>query len=109
MQKANRIFFLILIFVIVLAACSAQPTQISEPPSASDDLPRSVAEVPRISVEDAWSALDRGAAVIVDVRDAGAFESQHIAGAISVPLGEIEQNPANLQLEEGQWIITYCT
>ena len=109
MEKASRVFLVLLIVSLALAACAAQPTQISEPPSAPDDLPRSVAEVPRISVEDARAALDRGAAVIVDVRDPAAFDSQHIAGALSIPLGTIEQNPSGVPLEKEQWIITYCT
>lgn len=107
MHKPVRIFLVLLIYA--LAACSAQPSPVAEPVSAPVNPPLTVAEVPRVSVEDARQALESGAAVMVDVRDSGAFESRHIAGAISVPLGEIERNPADLPLEQDQWIITYCT
>lgn len=107
MQKAIRIVLVLLIST--LAACSAPPSPPTQPVPAPDDLPRTAAEVPRVSVEDARMALESGAAVMVDVRDPGAFESRHITGAMSVPLGEIERNPADLPLDREQWIITYCT
>jgi rhodanese-related sulfurtransferase len=47
--------------------------------------------------------------VIVDVRSPEAFASRHIAGAINVPLIDIEMNLASVPLEKEQWIITYCT
>ena len=62
-----------------------------------------------MSIEEARAALENGTAVIVDVRSPDAYETSHIAGAISVPLGEIERNPTGLSLEKDQWIITYCT
>jgi rhodanese-related sulfurtransferase len=65
--------------------------------------------VPRISLEEARVALESGAAVIVDVRNPGAFEASHVAGAISVPLGIIERDLANVPLDKDQRIITYCT
>ncbi len=86
------------------------PTVIVEPTAAPrSDLPRDEQAVPRISVEQAKTALDSGAAIVVDVRSAQAYEQEHIAGAISIPLAEIETNPTGLQLDKQQWIITYCT
>lgn len=107
MQKATRIVLVLLFYALV--ACSAQPSPAAEPVSTPKDLPLTEADVPRVSVEEARTALDSGAAVMVDVRDPGAFESRHIVGAISVPLGEIERNPTVLPFERDQWIITYCT
>ncbi len=86
------------------------PTVIIEPTSSPRlDLPRDEAGVPRISVEQAKSALDSGAAVIVDVRPGQSYELEHIAGSISIPLAEIETNATGLKLDKKQWIITYCT
>jgi rhodanese-related sulfurtransferase len=34
---------------------------------------------------------------------------EHIAGSISIPLSEIENDPAGVKLDKKQWIITYCT
>lgn len=85
-------------------------TTIVEPTSSPRlDLPRDEAAVPRVSVEQAKAALDSGAAVIVDVRSAQSYQQEHIAGAISIPLADIEFNPTSLTLDKKQWIITYCT
>ena len=107
------------ILVLATLACnalSAQPTpspapaQTIEPilTQSQDDPPRTEAEVPRVTVEEAKAALDSGAAIILDVRGAGAYEMGHIPGAIYVPLGEIETNPTGMDLDKDQWIITYC-
>ena len=86
------------------------PTVIIEPTSSPRlDLPRDEAAVPRTSVEQAKAALDSGAAIIVDVRPEQSYAMEHIAGSISIPLAEIEKNPAGLKLDKKQWIITYCT
>jgi predicted sulfurtransferase len=71
--------------------------------------PASEANVPRISAVDAKAAFDSGEAIIVDVRSVEAFTIEHIAGAISIPLTNFENDPANLSLDKHQWIITYCT
>jgi hypothetical protein len=64
--------------------------------------------VPRIAPEDLKGRLDKGEAIlIVDVRSVNAFNTQHIAGAISVPLKEIELRLDEFPLEEE--IILYCT
>jgi 3-mercaptopyruvate sulfurtransferase SseA len=120
MNETRRNFLLTLITIFVICACSAQPTQAQPSPSQSQqtldpvltpdtDLPRTDREVPRLSVEEAKAALDSGAAIIVDVRNPRAFASRHIAGAINIPLGEIEMNLTGLSLDKDQWIITYCT
>ncbi|MGZ9167183.1 MAG: rhodanese-like domain-containing protein [Anaerolineales bacterium] len=118
MNGTKQILFITLIAVFLISACSAQApqitpvsavTQIVEPGFTPSGPPLTEADVPRVSIEEARAALEAGTAVIVDVRPAGAFESKHIAGAISVPLEDIERNPAGLELEKEQWIITYCT
>lgn len=65
--------------------------------------------MPRVSVEDAKAALDGGEAIVVDVRSADDYAASHIVGAINIPLTDLESNPANLNLDKNQWIITYCT
>jgi hypothetical protein len=126
-MKKRNIFLIFSLTLMFSSACNAvaptatpQPTRQSAPPELTviveptalptrSDLPRDEAAVPRISVEQARAALESGAAVIVDVRSAEAYEQEHIAGAISVPLAEIESSPTELKLEQDQWIITYCT
>ena len=81
----------------------------TQPKTEVQNIPLTEADVPRISVEDAKAAVDNAGAVIVDVRSAESFAAGHVAGAISIPLINFENNPANIPLEKDQWIITYCT
>jgi hypothetical protein len=91
-------------------AAAAPATAVLTPTGiAADDLPFTEAEVARISVESARAALDGGLAILVDVRDAGAYGRSHAAGALSIQLGEIESGAAGLDLDKERWIITYCT
>lgn len=77
--------------------------------ACSPSLPKNEDKVPRVSMEDAKSALENGTAVIVDVRSSEAYAKSHIPGALSIPLSEFENNPSQLSLKKNQWIITYCT
>jgi hypothetical protein len=103
--RKKHILFAILALVLSTLACNALSPQ-TEP--TSGDLPLTEAEVPRVTIEEAKAALDSGTAVIVDVRNATAYEQSHIANAVSIPLDEIENNPAGLNVDKEQWIITYC-
>jgi hypothetical protein len=120
MNGTKQIFFVTLIILFVLSACSGQPTQalpISPPTTILEPaftqpagaLPQTEVDVPRVTVEEARVALESGAAIMVDVRSPSAFEESHVAGAISVPLGMIERELASVPLNKDQWIITYCT
>ena len=111
---------LTLIVIFVVSACSAQPTatqpasvptRVIEPASTLEPgaLPQTEAAVPRISIDDARAAFESAEAVIIDVRSPAAYETSRIVGAVSVPLGEIERDPAAVPLDKNQWIITYCT
>ena len=124
---ANKKIFLIVIavFTLTILACNAilpqiitnsTPTQpvistlgLPQPQQGQTNLPLTEADVPRVTVEEAKAALDSGEAVIVDVRSAEAYADGHIAGALSIPLTDIEFNPSGVALDKNQWIITYCT
>lgn len=64
-------------------------------------------DVPRISGKEAYQAVKKGEAVLLDTRTAVQFEAQHAAGAVNFPLGELEARLSELDPE--QWYITYCT
>jgi 3-mercaptopyruvate sulfurtransferase SseA len=111
----RKIYFPLALFILTALACNAITPQ-SQPTSApariqptQAQLPQTENDVPRVSVVDAKSALDSGEAVIVDVRGAEFFAQGHIAGAVNMPLKNIEINPAGVNLNKDQWIITYCT
>jgi hypothetical protein len=112
---------LLVFSILLLAACNASlpQTQTAEPtqPVISTlelsqgqvNLPKTEADVPRVAVKDAKSAIDSGTAIVVDVRTTDAFAKQHVTGALSIPLADIEANPSAVKLDKNKWIITYCT
>lgn len=64
-------------------------------------------DIPRISLEGAKAAFDRGAAVFVDTRGDSDYAEAHIPGAISLPW--IDLNARLSQLDPNTLIIPYCT
>ena len=77
--------------------------------ASKNDIPAisSQDDVPRVAVEDAYQAFSRGEAVLVDTRSLEAYQQGHAAGAISLPVAEVENRFSELDPE--QWYITYCT
>jgi 3-mercaptopyruvate sulfurtransferase SseA len=119
MMKNKFILIALAVLLLTTLACNsvlpqADPTQpaistLELPQGQDNNIPQTEAGVPRVTVEEAKAALDSGEAIIVDVRDPEFFADGHAAGAISIPLGLIESNPSGLDLDQDQWIITYCT
>ena len=64
-------------------------------------------EIPRVSVEEAYQAIQNGEAILVDTRPLSGFNMQHAAGAISLPYEEIERDLGSL--DPDRWYILYCT
>jgi len=94
---SNKIYLIVTIVLLaLLSACAPQ-------------IPQTEDEVPRVTVEEAKSAIEDGKAIIVDVRSAESYAAGHAAGAISIPLANFENNIEDLSLDKDQWIITYCT
>lgn len=98
---------LLAVAILVLAALACQALAPSQ--TQSNAIPRTDADVPRISVSEAKAALDAGSAILVDVRSVESYTASHAAGAMSIPLALIETSVNDLSLEKNQWIITYCT
>jgi len=119
-MSKTKITLAVSILILATLACNALlpnaeplPTPIIEiepgnTPS-TEHLPQTEDDVERVVLEKALVALHSGAAIFVDVRSADAFALSHIAGAINIPVNEIEINPAIVTLNKDQWIITYCT
>lgn len=59
-----------------------------------------------IDPTDAHAMLERGEAVLVDVRDASAFDESHAAGARSIPIEQLEARLA--ELPDGVRVLTSC-
>ena len=97
----------VLVLVAVLVGIFLLPgdDQASLPEASNPDIP--FAQISRVDVATAKNALDAGQAVIVDVRDRVYYDEMHAAGAISIPLSELEVRLGELDADE--WIILYCT
>jgi hypothetical protein len=66
-----------------------------------------VDDITRVNIVEAKDAFDTQAAVFVDVRSSDVFAQDHIPGAISIPLEELDARMD--ELDPNAWIITYCT
>lgn len=92
------------IFITVsLMACApnSQPTESVSPAAEAPS------EIQRVTLEESLAALKSGEAIFLDVRSASSYAASHIPGAISIPLAELQ--PRIGELDQNQWIITYCT
>lgn len=65
----------------------------------------SLAEVPRITPAETEALLNRGQAVVVDVRSSEDYANGHIPGAISAPLNRLR--PLLTSLPHDKTIIFY--
>ena len=94
---------LFLIFVALTSFASCQSAgQKSEYKKFATD-----ADVPRIEVAVAKKDYDAGAVVIVDSRPESAYKSEHIKGAINIPIGAPDD--AFGVLPKDKKIIVYCS
>jgi hypothetical protein len=64
-------------------------------------------DIERISVEDAYQAVQNGEAILVDTRPLSGYISMHAAGAISLPYDVVEQ--ILVTIDPDRWYILYCT
>lgn len=64
-------------------------------------------EIPRVTVEEAYQAVQNGEAILVDTRSEAEFAAQHAAGAINIPINQVAARVD--ELDPDAWYITYCT
>lgn len=74
---------------------------------ASAQPPGDSGEVKRISAADAKAAVEKGTAVLIDVRAKVAFDAEHAKGALSIPLAEVTTRLAEIPIDK--LIVAYCT
>jgi hypothetical protein len=63
--------------------------------------------VPRLTLKEAQDNLAKGQAVLIDVRSKSAYDSAHIAGALSIPEEEMSSRRGELPIDKE--LILYCT
>lgn len=64
-------------------------------------------KVPRITLEDAKKDYDNGTAIIIDSRPEAAYNQEHIARALNIPIGSPETRFS--EIPKGKKIIVYCS
>jgi len=113
-KQQNRAIFPIILVVVGGLFLVGAAVSVLLLDSAGDQLPADVpsaegsySQVSRVDLAQAKSAYDSGTAVFVDVRDQVYFDNGHIPGAVSIPLGEMQDRLD--ELDPNDWIILYCT
>ena len=109
-KPSNYLPFLIIgLGVLVVAAALLWAAQLSRSPAptAESEELTPFPEIARISLQDAYTAHQKKQALFIDVRSAENYQQSHVAGAINIPIAELENRYR--ELDPNQWIITYCT
>lgn len=70
-------------------------------PAASGD------GVRRVTPDEVRDLLQKGKAVLVDVRAEASYKAGHVKGALLIPLGDIEARAR--ELPKDKMIVTYCS
>ena len=67
----------------------------------------STANVPRVTPAEVYAQMQKGDAIVVDVRGTVPYELGHVTGAVWMPLGLMNQRAG--ELPQDKLIVTYCT
>ena len=87
-------------------ATPAAATPVAAAPAADHDH-GAESTIRRMTATELRSALDRGEAVVIDVRDIDSYAAGHIAGSMHIPLEFIESQLPHLPRDKA--LVTYCT
>lgn len=92
---------------ILPTAGGAEPTVAAVQPTAASAIP--FPDIPRIALQEAQERVQNAGAIFVDVRGEEQYADEHIPGALSIPLGRDDLDPAYRELDPNAEIIIYCT
>lgn len=81
-------------------------TQLGDVVKIKNDFMSKFGELQTLSIDEVLSKMEDGSIILLDVRPADEFEAGHIPGAVSVPLGEL--NDFLQTLPKGIQIAAYC-
>ena len=108
----------VMLTVLTLAACNSSETTGNKAvsssgnraPSAPSATPGHVAPsdgVKRVTTIETRNAVEKGEAIIVDVRGDAVYKQSHIKGSISIPGDQVTARLS--QLPRDKMIVTYCS
>ena len=109
-RKKNPILIPAILFILVilisigglLLAQNLRKAEIAAPRDYTNQ-----DDIPRVTAEEAYQAVQNGEAVLVDTRSEAQFQEQHAAGAINLPVDQVLDRIG--ELDPDTWYITYCT
>ncbi len=93
---------LIVLAIVLWLVFNRPGTSQATPPTVT---PASVAQVQRVTLQEAKAAYDNGSALFLDVRDSTSYAASHINGAVSIPQNELLSRLN--ELDPSVWIIPY--
>jgi hypothetical protein len=109
-KKRRRTYIgpiLLIIAGLLLIALMVWQLSLSKTTLPAASAPIAPAEITRVDLNEARLAFESGEAIFIDVRSAAIYNSEHISGAVNIPLEEIESQLSSLNPQ--QWYIPYCT
>ncbi|MCY7345882.1 MAG: rhodanese-like domain-containing protein [Pyrinomonadaceae bacterium] len=114
MKKILSLTAFLAVVLSILTACqsAASPVKIDAVKTEINAAPKTDAhghadDAPRINLTDAKKDFDAGSAVFVDTRAETDFKSEHIKGAINIPMEAVELRYK--EIPTGKKIIAYCS
>ena len=114
MRRIVILLLAVLLGAAVFSACSTKPQQdISESPpeivQPESISPEEIVQPESISPEEAYKRLESEEDIILlDVRNQGEYEEQHIPGSILIPVNELEKRAEAELTDKDADIIVYC-
>ncbi|MGI9055779.1 MAG: rhodanese-like domain-containing protein [Pyrinomonadaceae bacterium] len=114
-MRFNLLIIAVLLFgFVVLSACqdAATPLKIEKAATNTATAPPTdehghTDDAPRITLAEAKKDFDAGNAVFVDTRAENSYKTEHIKGAINVPVEAFEMKYKDIPT--GKKIIAYCS
>jgi rhodanese-related sulfurtransferase len=103
---AARAFLFLVVGVVSLAPGLPLSAQAPAAPAAAAQ-PPAAPEVWRITAEELKPMVDKGEAVLLDVRSKPAWDGGHIQGAIHIPTSELRARLS--ELPKDKLVAAYCT
>ena len=124
MRLLSTLAAAVVLAALALAACNSTETKSNRAgnvagsgdnrsasvPTTASATPGHVAPpdgVKRVTTVELREALDKGTALVVDVRAEAAYQQNHVKSAISMPLEEVASRLS--ELPRNKMIVTYCS
>lgn len=104
----NPLVIALIAAVMLVAGCNS--TELTSSNSRNKGVPCTPSpggEPRRITPAEVKTELDKGTALVIDVRGAAAYETAHIKGSRQIPYADIASRSDELPLDK--LIVTYCS